>query len=143
MREVNRSAIVPHAARAMFDLVNDVARYPEFLPWCKSTRILEETESLMRASIEVSRGGVHKSFTTRNTLNAPERILLELEEGPFRKLRGEWRFQALKEDACKVTLHIEFEFSSRVMSLVFGPVFNSICETMLDAFVRRAKELYG
>ena len=143
MREVNRSAIVPYPARAMFDLVNDVARYPEFLPWCKSTRVIEENSEMMRASIEVSRGGVHKSFTTRNRLDAPERIQLELEEGPFRKLRGEWRFQELREDACKITLHIEFEFSSRVMSVVFGPVFNSICESMLDAFVRRAKELYG
>lgn len=143
MREVNRSAIVPHSAEAMFDLVNDVASYPEFLPWCRSSRVDEESNSHMVATIEVARGGIHQSFTTRNVLERPERLELELVKGPFHHLRGEWRFQALGDDACKIHLHIEFDFSNRLVSMAFGPVFKQVCESMLDAFVKRARQLHG
>lgn len=143
MREVNHSALVPYSAEAMFDLVNDVARYPEFLPWCRNSRVVEESDEHMIAMIEIARGGIHQSFTTRNTLERPERLGLELVDGPFRTLRGEWRFQALREDACKVQLHLEFDFSSRIISMAFGPVFNQVCESMLDAFVKRAVSLHG
>ncbi|MDX1444008.1 MAG: type II toxin-antitoxin system RatA family toxin [Gammaproteobacteria bacterium] len=143
MREVNRSALVPHSAEAMFDLVNDVARYPEFLPWCRSSRVVEESDSHMIATIEVAKGGIHQSFTTRNTLERPTRLQLQLENGPFRHLKGEWRFEPLDENACKVELHLEFEFSNRLISMAFGPVFNQVCESMLDAFVKRARQLDG
>lgn len=127
----------------MFDLVNDVARYPEFLPWCRSTRVVEESDEHMVATIEVAKGGIHQSFTTRNSLQPPERLELSLVEGPFRSLRGEWRFQPLSDEACKVELHLQFDFSNRIVSMAFGPVFNQVCETMLDAFVQRARQVHG
>lgn len=143
MREVNRSALVPFPAEAMFDLVNDVASYPEFLPWCRNSRVLEESDEQMLATIDIARGGIHQSFTTRNTLQRPERLVLELVDGPFRSLYGEWRFESLREDACKVHLHLEFVFSNRLVSLAFGPVFSQVCESMLDAFVKRAQQVHG
>jgi ribosome-associated toxin RatA of RatAB toxin-antitoxin module len=143
VREVNRSALVSYPAGAMFDLVNDVAHYPEFLPWCRSSRILEQSDEQMVATIDIARGGIHQSFTTRNTLQRPERLTLELVDGPFRRLRGEWRFESLSDDACKVHLHLEFAFSNRLVSLAFGPIFNQVCESMLDAFVKRAQQVHG
>lgn len=143
MREVDRSALVNFSARAMFDLVNDVARYSEFLPWCRSSEVLEESQDEMLARIEIARGGLNRSFTTRNALTAPERIEIKLVDGPFRHLRGAWQFKELSEDACKVSLHLEFQFSNRVMEMMLGPIFNQICESMLDAFVKRAHGIYA
>lgn len=143
MRDIKRQALVPYPAEWMFDLVNDVDSYPEFLPWCRSADVKEEGEGYRVATVEVAKGGVARSFTTRNTLERPERLQLELVDGPFRHLSGEWLFRSLGEDACKVELHLRFEFSSSLMNLVFGPVFNQIGETMLDAFVRRARAVHG
>ncbi|MDX1453879.1 MAG: type II toxin-antitoxin system RatA family toxin [Gammaproteobacteria bacterium] len=143
MREVNRSALVGFPAQAMFDLVNDVARYPEFLPWCKRSEVLESSDSHMLASIEIAKGGFNRAFTTRNTLTPGERIELALVDGPFKELAGSWHFQALSDDACKVSLHLEFKFASRMLEMMLGPVFNQICDTMLDSFVRRAQVVYG
>jgi len=142
VREIKRQALVPYSAEAMFDLVNDVDSYPEFLPWCRAARVEEEGEGFRVASIDIAKGGVSRSFTTRNALDRPRSLRLELVNGPFRHLEGEWRFDALSEAACKVELHLRFEFASSIMNLVFGPVFNQIGETMLDAFVRRAKALH-
>lgn len=143
MREVRKSALVPHSARQMFELVNDVDSYPEFLPWCADARVLEDGEGYRIASIEISKGGVGKTFTTRNALAPPERLTIHLVEGPFRTLEGDWCFDALGEDACKVSLHLKFEFSSALMNVVFGPVFNQISDTMLESFVRRARVIHG
>ncbi len=143
MREVRKQALVPHSAQSMYDLVNDVDSYPEFLPWCKDARVEEEGEGYRVASIDIAMGGVHKTFTTRNTLEPPQRQTIDLVEGPFRHLTGEWMFDSLGEDACKVSLCLKFEFASGLMNMMFGPVFNQIGETMLDAFVRRAKALNG
>lgn len=147
MREIRRQALVAYSAEAMFDLVNDVDAYPEFLPWCKSAAINEEGEQdgvrYRIATIEVAKGGISRSFTTRNVLERPRRLQLELVDGPFRHLVGDWRFEPLDENACKVELQLTFEFSSGLMTLVFGPVFNQIGETMLDAFVRRARAQHG
>lgn len=147
MREVRKQALVPHSAQAMFDLVNDVDAYPEFLPWCRSAGVKEEGEEGGKryriASIEIAMGGAHKTFTTRNTLEPPERLTIDLVEGPFKHLTGEWIFDSLGDDACKVSLCLKFEFSSGLMNMMFGPVFSQIGETMLDAFVRRARALHG
>lgn len=143
MREVRKQALVPHSAAEMFDLVNDVDAYPEFLPWCASARVLEEGEGYRVASIEISKGGVGKTFTTRNTLDRPRRLIIDLVEGPFKHLKGDWVFDSLGEDACKVSLHMRFELSSALMNAVFGPVFSQISDTMLDAFVKRARAVHG
>lgn len=143
MREVKKQALVPHSAEEMFDLVNDVDAYPEFLPWCSGARVVEEGKGYRIASIDISKGGVGKTFTTRNKLERPRALTIDLVEGPFRHLEGDWVFDSLGDDACKVSLELKFEFSSGLMNIVFGPVFNQISDTMLDSFVRRARAVYG
>lgn len=143
MKEVIRSAIVPYSARRMYELVNDVERYPEFLPWCRSTKVLSASEHEMHAVIELAKAGIHREFSTRNRLLPHREIELELVNGPFKSLDGIWRFDALSENACKISLDIRFEFANAVLSMMIGPVFNQVCETMVDAFVRRARQLHG
>lgn len=141
--KINRSALVMFSAQQMYDLVNNVRTYPDFLPWCSKASVLEEDCALMRASVEVSKGGVRQSFTTKNDLVAHEKISMTLEDGPFKKLKGDWTFTALREDACKVQLDLEFELKKGVAQLAFGPVFNQAANTMVDAFCERAKVVYG
>jgi ribosome-associated toxin RatA of RatAB toxin-antitoxin module len=137
-RKVQRSAIVPHTAAAMYRLVNDVAAYPQFLPWCRATRVLEESPSHMRASLELARGGVAKWFTTRNTLTPDRCIAVELEEGPFEVLAGRWTFEPLGDDGCRIALDMEFEFDGFLLDLALGPALEEIFASLLDAFVARA-----
>lgn len=142
-KTIERSALVRHSARRMYDLVNDIERYPEFLPWCSSAQVHEADDQQKLASLEVNKGGVRQSFSTRNRLLAPERIAMELVEGPFTHLRGEWHFRALNEEACKVILTLEFSLNGRVARVAFGNVFSQAANTMVDAFCRRADALYG
>lgn len=143
MRIVNKSALVPYSASQMYLLVNDVARYPEFLPWCRSTQILSQTPDEMCASLELARGGFHKTFTTCNRLNPGHSIVIALDHGPFRHLEGHWRFEDLGADGSKVMLNMEFEFAGLVLDLMAGPVFHEICNSLVTAFTRRAAALYG
>ncbi|WP_305856267.1 type II toxin-antitoxin system RatA family toxin [Balneatrix alpica] len=143
MTTVDRSALVMHPAQAMYAIVNDVEAYPQFLPWCSAARILEVDEQHMVASLEVSKAGLSYRFTTRNELSAPYRISLELVEGPFKYLRGEWQFKALNEQACKVSLSLSFDFAGKLGSLAMGKVFNQIATTMVEAFCKRAESLNG
>ncbi|MGE5624583.1 MAG: type II toxin-antitoxin system RatA family toxin [Bacillota bacterium] len=143
MRKVNKSALVPYPAKDMFALVNDVERYPEFLPWCKGTHILEQSPTEMRASLDLARGGFHKTFTTHNWLEPGKAITITLDRGPFKHLEGRWRFEDMGPDGSKVNLDMEFEFSSAVLDLMAGPVFHEICNSLVDAFIRRAAALHG
>lgn len=143
MRRVQRSALVPYPAADMFALVNDIDAYPQFLPWCSAAQVLSRDAESLTARVEVARGGFHKAFTTRNILEPTQRIHMTLVEGPFRTLDGVWQFTALGEAGCKVSLDVQFEFSSRVLDLMAGPVFEHICKTLLDAFVTRAQDLHG
>lgn len=143
MRTVNKNALVPYTAADMYALVNDVERYPEFLPWCRSSRILTQSDTEMRASLELARGGFHKTFTTVNRLEPQQAIHINLEHGPFHHLEGHWRFTDLDHEGSKVTLNMEFEFASRVLDLMAGPVFHEICNSLVDAFIRRAAQLHG
>jgi ribosome-associated toxin RatA of RatAB toxin-antitoxin module len=140
---VHKSALVSHSAREMFELVNDVERYPQFLPWCRSTRLLSRTEEELCGQLEVSRAGISQVFSTCNRLFPYERIEIELAEGPFSRLCGEWRFTTLREDACKVELELTFEFSGRLINKAFGTVFGQIANTLVDAFCKRSDEVYG
>ncbi|HFE37710.1 MAG TPA: type II toxin-antitoxin system RatA family toxin [Gammaproteobacteria bacterium] len=142
MTYVQRSAIVPFSAEKMFKLVDDIASYPQFLPWCKSTKIFSRDKATVKASIEIAKAGVHKSFTTLNHNDDYNRIELDLVEGPFKRLKGCWRFEALKPDASKVSLEIEFEFSNKLLGLTVGPVFSQICNTLVNSFVARAQDVY-
>ncbi len=128
----------------MYDLVNDVGAYAEFLPWCKSSKVIEQSEQEMIASIEMSRGVLNSTFTTRNRLQPSSVIEISLVDGPFRKLGGFWKFSALKsENACKISLELEFEFDSRLMSIAANPVFTQIANSLVDSFSKRAVEVYG
>ncbi len=143
MPSVHRSALVPYTAAEMFALVNDIESYPQFLPWCRSTRVFSRSEDEVRASIELAKGRVHKSFTTLNRLQQDKMIEIRLVEGPFRHLDGFWRFQALQNHGCKVSLDMDFEFAGTLMSLAIGPVFSQIANSLVDAFCKRAVQVYG
>lgn len=143
MYRIERSALVPYSARQMFDLVNEVTRYPEFLPWCGGTELIEGSEERTKASITIAYRGVHKTFTTSNRIVPGERMDIELVDGPFSHLVGHWRFKPLDENACKISLELEFGFSNRVAGMVIGPVFRHIADSMVEAFCRRAGEVYG
>jgi len=143
MATVRKSALVSYSAAQMFELVDAIKDYPQFLPWCRSTTELERSEQCVEATIVIAKGALHKAFTTRNLRYPHERIELQLVDGPFRKLEGVWAFQALDEQACKVSLALDFEFSSRVLKLAVGPVFHHIADTMVESFGRRAVQLYG
>lgn len=142
MKQVTRSALVAFSAEQMFNLVNDVSRYPEFLPGCSGSEVLEASHDKMIASVDVSKAGISKTFTTSNLLKAGESILMELVDGPFKTLRGGWYFTALDEQACKVELKLEFEFSSKMIELAFGKIFNDLTSNMVNAFTTRAKQVY-
>ncbi|MCG8428513.1 MAG: type II toxin-antitoxin system RatA family toxin [Chromatiales bacterium] len=139
---VNKSALVAHSTREMFDLVNDVESYPLFLPWCSSTKLLSHEDDLLCGELEVARAGIKQRFSTCNQLYPFERIDIKLKEGPFKQLEGGWRFTELRENACKVELELHFEFSGALINKAFGKVFNQIAGTLVDAFCQRANEVY-
>ncbi len=143
MTQVNRSALVLHSAQQMFDIVNDVKAYPDFLPWCASTELLCEDDQSMEATLHLAKAGLKYSFTTRNRLSRPDRIEIELVEGPFSRLTGVWTFEALNSEACKVSLDLVFEFSGKLTGMAMSKVFNQVATTLVDAFVQRAERVYG
>jgi ribosome-associated toxin RatA of RatAB toxin-antitoxin module len=140
---VNKSALVRFPAHLMYELVADVAAYPQFLPWCSASRILRQSGDVVDAELDISKAGFHKSFATRNTLIAPQEIRMSLLEGPFSHLEGVWTFTPLRADASKISLDLEFEMSGTLANLAFGALFNQICNTMVSAFCDRAKVLYN
>jgi ribosome-associated toxin RatA of RatAB toxin-antitoxin module len=142
LAKVAKTALVPYSAQAMYDLVNDINAYQDFLPWCSASEVVSDEGAEVCGRIEIAKAGLHQSFTTCNWLTPPERIELHLKEGPFRHLQGEWYFQTLREDACKVHLTIDFEFSNKLIEAAFGPLFRQITDTMVDAFCKRAAEVY-
>ncbi len=143
MTVVNRSALVLHTAEQMFDLINDVRRYPEFLPWCSDTKVIAESAESIEASLFLSKGGLSYSFTTRNELDRPKTMIIRLVEGPFKSLEGEWTFTPLSEEACKVELILSFDFSGKLTGMAMSKVFNSVATTLVDAFVARADQVYS
>jgi ribosome-associated toxin RatA of RatAB toxin-antitoxin module len=143
LKIVDRSAIVGATPAQMFALVDDVPRYPEFLPGCAAARLDSTTAKERIAALEIVRGGLRLEFTTRNTVAPPAQILMELVEGPFKRLVGRWRFEPLGERGSRIGFHVEFEFKSRLMGIALNPVFESVCDQIVDAFVARAREVYG
>ncbi|WP_273022985.1 type II toxin-antitoxin system RatA family toxin [Rheinheimera sp.] len=143
MPQIERSALVFYSAQQMFDLVNAIPDYPQFLPGCSSARIISQSDTEMVASLTVSKAGIGHSFTTRNTLHPHQRIGMQLVEGPFKRLGGGWEFQPLSDTACKVVLKLEFEFSSKLVQFAFGKIFSELAASMVNAFTQRAKQVYG
>lgn len=141
--KVSRSAIVPFSAEEMFALVEDIEHYPEFLPWCSGTEVTLRDSGRTCATIHISYRGVRQSFSTENRKSAPERMTMNLVQGPFRALDGEWRFVMLAAAACRVEFNLQYEFSSSLLERLVGPVFGHIAGTMVDAFLKRAEQLYG
>jgi ribosome-associated toxin RatA of RatAB toxin-antitoxin module len=142
MQRVKKSVLVPHSAEQMFELVDRVERYPEFLPWCGGTAVLETHDNGKTARIDIAYRGVRAHFTTLNVNNPPESIVISLKDGPFRHLHGEWRFRALGETGCKVEFELAYEFATQMLDKVIGPVFGHIARTFIDAFVKRAEAGY-
>jgi ribosome-associated toxin RatA of RatAB toxin-antitoxin module len=142
MRSVKKSVLVPFSAGEMYELVDRIELYPQFLPWCGGARAVEATEAGKTARIDIDYHGVRAHFTTDNVNRRDESIVVTLRDGPFRHLHGEWRFSALAPDACKVELELAYEFTTHVLEKVVGPVFGHIVNTFIDAFVRRAEAVY-
>ncbi|MFP6829550.1 MAG: type II toxin-antitoxin system RatA family toxin [Gammaproteobacteria bacterium] len=143
MRTVRRSAQVPFSAEQMFDLVDDITSYPEFLPWCQSATVQRRTEDLAEATLEVGVAGVKKQFSTRNRLDRPHRIEIQLLKGPFRLLEGAWTFDDHDEGGSGVGLILNFEVTASPLKMVFGVLFEEIVRSQVTAFTDRAKEKYG
>ncbi len=143
MATVKKSALVFYSAAEMYSLVSGIEAYPEFLPWCKSAKILHCNDNKVHATIEISKGGLHKSFTTYNQMQKYERIDIQLLEGPFKYLEGNWRFESLRSNASKISLNMEFEFASNLLRMAFEPVFRQISNSLVDAFCNRAVVMYG
>ena len=143
MAVVTRSVLLPHTARQMFDLVVDVTSYPSFLPWCGEAHVRDSGPEGMIATLTIAFKGLRQSFTTRNDHIEGQRIGMRLVDGPFAMLTGEWTFTPLSESACRVDFQLDYRFSNSLLEKVVGSVFDPIAKSFVDAFVRRADELYG
>ena len=143
MRKIARSAIVEHSAAEMYALVEDIESYPSFLPWCAEATVHERHPGLTRATLTARLGALRRSFTTQNENQPGEAIAMRLVEGPFRRFTGDWRFMPLSEKACRIEFSLEYEFSSRTLGKLLSPLFDGIADSMVDAFVRRAGEVYA
>lgn len=143
MALVEKSVLVGYSTRQMFDLVDKIENYPQFLPWCGGTSIKTRQDAFVVATIQIDYLHLKQSFTTENTSRAPNEIQIRLHEGPFQQLDGLWRFTELNEEACKVDLRLHYEFSSKLIESLVNPVFSLIAGTLVDAFVTRAEKIYG
>jgi ribosome-associated toxin RatA of RatAB toxin-antitoxin module len=143
MHRVERSVLVPYSAGEMFGLVAGIKEYPAFLPWCAGTHVRPQPDGAVEARVDIAYRGVRSHFTTRNEHEAPRAIRMQLVDGPFRRLHGEWLFTELRADACKVHLALHFQFATGVLGRAVAPVFEGIAGSMVDAFTRRAEVVYG
>lgn len=143
MPEVAQAVLVPYTAREMFELVDRVEDYPAFLPWCGGSEVHQRDEEITAATIYIHYMQIRQHFSTENRKRAPEEMQLRLMSGPFRRLHGHWRFRTLGQAACKVEFYLQYEFSSRLLEKALGPLFSQITRTLVDAFVRRAGQVYG
>ncbi|TRX57435.1 type II toxin-antitoxin system RatA family toxin [Thalassomonas sp. M1454] len=142
MPVINRSALVMFSAAQMYELINNVSAYSEFLPGCKDSKVVSQSADKMVGSILVSKVGMEKWFTTENTLVENTSISMSLKDGPFKSLSGQWQLTPLSDEACKVSLQLDYEFSSKIVEMAFGKVFNTLTNNMVSAFTNRAKEVY-
>ena len=143
MAVVEKSVLITHSAQQMFDLVDRCEDYPQFLPWCSQARVEFRDEQRTVATLYISYLSVKSHFTTENEKVVAQRMTLKLVDGPFRRLEGLWSFTPLAENACKVQFRLSYEFSSKLFEKIIGPVFSQIANTFVDAFVKRADDIYG
>jgi ribosome-associated toxin RatA of RatAB toxin-antitoxin module len=140
---INRSAIVPYSAEQMFQLVDDVERYPEFLPWCEKSEVHSRNDDEVHATLHLSWKGMTKSFSTCNRVQKGKMIEIRLAEGPFKQLEGFWRFTQLGDEGSKVSLDLEFEFSNMLIAIAFGKIFEQVSDKLVGAFCERAQQIYA
>jgi ribosome-associated toxin RatA of RatAB toxin-antitoxin module len=143
MNEIRRSALLPYSAEAVYQLINDVEAYPQYMDGCVGAEILFADEQRMEARLDLSRGGVNLSFTTRNELEPFRRVKLSLLDGPFEDLHGEWTLLVLGDAACKVSLHLHFALRGMLVAAATKQLFNSVANNLVDALVKRAAQQYG
>jgi ribosome-associated toxin RatA of RatAB toxin-antitoxin module len=143
MPEIKRSALMPYPAAVLYDIVNDVERYPEYLPWCGGVELHASDQTSMEASILMRAAGLNHWFKTRNRMVPGESIEISLLEGPFSQLEGSWRFTPIDTDGCKIELVLQFEIENSLAAAVIKPAFSRIANTMVESFCNRANELYG
>ena len=145
MKTVHKSVLIWFSAQEMFALVTDIERYPQFLPWCDQASVLDQHEHGMTARVGISIGGIRQGFTTRNLHTCGRQVQMQLVEGPFSRLDGQWNFSPLgeKERACKIEFTLRYDFDSAALAALVGPVFDKIAGSLVDAFVKRANQVYG
>lgn len=143
MALVEKSVLIERSAQQMFDLVDRVEDYPQFLPWCSQTALEFRDEKKTVATLHINYLSVKSHFTTENDKEIPLWMSIRLVDGPFRRLEGLWRFKPLAQHACKIEFQLSYEFSSKIFEKVIGPVFSQIANTFVDAFVKRADQVYG
>ena len=143
MNEIHKSAVVPYSADAMYALVNDIAAYPEFLPWCRSTEVRNQSDTHLQATLTLEVGRIRQSFTTGNTMQPGHKIEMRLVEGPFKSLAGCWTFESLSPRSCNIRLDMRFEFRNKVLKLALSKAFTHIMESLVDSFIQRAGKIHG
>jgi len=143
MRKISRSALVPYSAEEIYALVEDVDSYPSFLPWCSDVEVHSREGNVAEVTLELHRGKFSKRFRTRNTMYPTDSMDLALVGGPFRHMSGGWQFLSLGDAGSKVSLNLEFEFNSRMLDLMIGAFFEDTCNSLVDAFIQRAGDVYG
>lgn len=140
---VNQRALLPYSAKQMYELVNDYERYPEFVPGCIAGRTLTQRIEEVTAELVIAKAGIRQQLTTRNTMQPYSSIKMQLVNGPFKFLQGEWKFEEMDEQSCMISLNLSFEFSNPVIAFAFGQIFLHLTNKMIESFKQRAKEVYG
>lgn len=143
MTQIHRSALVEYSAGQMFDLVNDIEQYPKFLPGCTAAKVVSASETELVGELTLSKAGITQQFTTRNTLHRPDAIVMEMVEGNFSSFDARWEFTALTENACKVSLSMDFQVKSSLIGFAVEKLFASVANAQVDAMVQRATQIYG
>lgn len=143
MEKVIRTVLLPYSAEQMFKIINDVARYPEFLAWCDSTNVISESAYEMIAAVTIAKAGIKQMFKTRNQLIQGKRIEMHLIEGPFKSLHGVWEFEDQPEGGCEVRFGVKFEAMSSLLNVAIAPIFSGFANSMIDSLGERAKVVYG
>jgi ribosome-associated toxin RatA of RatAB toxin-antitoxin module len=142
MHKVEKTVLVMHSAEQMFTLVDAVEDYPKFLPWCGGVDLHNRTETSTSATLHINYHGIKQQFTTENLKTFPNRMSINLKNGPFEHLYGSWNFVALRENACKIEFKLNYEFANSFLETLIAPVFNHIATTFVDGFVARADKIY-
>lgn len=142
MAQVKKTVIINHSAGEMFLLVDDVLKYPEFLPWCGGVDLIHQDDQSTTATLHIAYHGLHQNFTTQNSKTFPSLMTIQLKDGPFKHMDGVWQFIALNDEACKIEFSLNYEFANQFLEKIIAPVFSHIANTFVDGFVVRADKIY-